>query len=164
MAAIASTAVRRVHEMLTGGTGLASTVAAVALREQVSLAPIEAGQIGMHPVAAELAERTAGVTYPAVYVFCESLQNTLREKFRTFSGKAAMVAEVRVTHDRLDRVTRELELYTAAVTEILDSHRGDWGSGMFYTGGYKIEYGTVKRGGRNFAQAARITFEVNVSL
>ncbi len=164
MAAIASTAVRKLHEMFTGATGMPYTVAAIAEREQVSLPPIEAGQIATHSVAADLAERTAGVAYPAVYVFCEALHNVLKEKFRTFSGKAAMVAEVRSTHDRLDRVSRELELYTAAVTEILDAHRGDWGGGMFYAGGYKIEYGTVKRGGRNFAQSARITFELDVSL
>lgn len=34
---------------------------------------------------------------------------------------------------------------------------------MFYAGGYKVEFGPVKRGGRNFIQAAKITFELDVS-
>ena len=75
MAAIASTAVRKVHEKCTGAAGIPYTVAAIAEREQVSLPPIEAGQIVTHSVAADLAERTAGVAYPAVYVFCEALHN-----------------------------------------------------------------------------------------
>lgn len=164
MATIASSAVKALHGMLTGGTGLPYTVGAVAAREQFPLTPIEAGQVSAQLVAAELAEKTAGVSYPAVYVYCAGLNNTLKEKFRTFSGKASMVAEVRVTHDRLDHVSRNLELYTAAVTEILDAHRGDWGGGMFYAGGYKVEYGPVKRGGRNFAQTAKIAFDLDVSV
>jgi hypothetical protein len=164
MATIASTATKTARGIFTGSTGLAYTVAAVAEREHFALAAIEPAQVAARCVAADLAERTAGVTYPAVYVYCEGLHNTLKEKFRTFSGKAQMAAEVRVTNDRLERVSRQLELYTSAVTDILDSHRGDWGEGMFYTGGYKVEYGPVKRGGKNFAQAARVTFVVDVSL
>jgi len=164
MATIASSAVKALHGMLTGGTGLGYTVAAVAAREEIRLAPIEAAQVSASMVAADLAEKTAGVTYPAVYVYCAGLHNTLKEKFRTFSGKASMVVEVRATHDRLEHVSRDLELYTAAVTEVLDAHRGEWGEGMFYTGGYKVDYGPVKRGGRNFAQTAKITFEIDVSV
>jgi hypothetical protein len=164
MAAIASTATKRVREILTGAAGLGYAVAAVAQRENVAIEPVEPTQVAAGAVAAELAERTAGVTYPAVYVYCEGLRNTLKEKFRTFSGKAQMAAEVRVTHDRLEGVARQLELYSSAVTDVLDTHRGDWGGGMFFTGGYSVEYGPVKRGGKNFTQTARVAFEVDVSL
>jgi hypothetical protein len=34
---------------------------------------------------------------------------------------------------------------------------------MFYSGGYEISFGAVKRGGRGFLQAARIGFDVGVS-
>jgi hypothetical protein len=34
---------------------------------------------------------------------------------------------------------------------------------MFYSGGYEVVFGPVKRGGRNFLQAAKITFEIGVS-
>ncbi len=164
MAAIASAASKKIHGLLTGGAGLGYTVAAVAAREGVPLAPITADRVITEPIAADLAERTAGAVYPAVHVYCVSVTNLLREKFRTFSGKASMVIEARTTHDRLEGVTREVELYAAAAVEVLDAHRGDWSEGMFYTGGYKIEYGPVRRGGRGFLQAAKITFEVDVSL
>lgn len=164
MAAIATTATAKSHALLTGSTGLAYTVAAVSEREGTPLVLIEPAQVMAQQVQADLAERSAGVTYPAVYVYCEGVTNQLREKFRTFSGKVSMAMEARVTHDRLERLTPALHLYTAAITEVLDTHRGDWGNGMFYAGGYKVEYGPVKHGGRNFVQTARITYELNVSL
>jgi len=88
------------------------------------------------------------VKYPAVYIYCAGLNNLQKEKFRTFSGKVQMAAEVRVTHDRLERVYDHLQYYVAAVVAVLDANRGDWGSGMFYTGGYKVEFGPVKHGAR----------------
>ena len=56
-----------------------------------------------------------------------------------------------------------LELYADSVMHSLDAARGDWGSGMFYAGGYEVAFGAVKRGGRNFIQAAKISFEIAVS-
>jgi hypothetical protein len=34
---------------------------------------------------------------------------------------------------------------------------------MFYGGAYDVSFGAVKQGGRNFIQAAKITFEIGVS-
>ena len=46
---------------------------------------------------------------------------------------------------------------------MLEGSLGEWGAGMFYGGGYEVAFGAVKRGGRNFVQAAKVTFEVEVS-
>lgn len=164
MAAIATAATQKTHELLTGSTGLAYTVAAIAEQQQAPLAAIEPAQVAAQRVQAELAERSAGVKYPAVYVYCEGVENRLTEKFRTFSGRIRMAAEVRVTHDRLERLTEALHLYTAALTDVLDAHRGDWGGGMFYAGGYTVEYGPVKHGGKNFVQAGMVRWAVEASL
>jgi hypothetical protein len=163
MAAIGAVATRKVAEMLAGGTGLPFTVASLMERENVELPPIEAAQIASQNIAFEVIEKTAGATYPAVYVYCEKLDNQLREKFRTFSGKASMAIEVRVSYDRLDTLARDVQLYAAAAAETLDCHRGEWGTGMFYGGGYEVEFGPVKRGGKNFLQTAKIAFELDVS-
>lgn len=164
MAAVGNVATNRVVEMLTAPTGLPFTVAALAEYENVALAQIAAENVVAQNVSFELAERSIGVKYPVFYVYCEGVTNLLKEKFRTFSGKAYMAVEVRVSFDRLESLGRELELYTTGVTDVLDSHRGQWAAGMFYTGGYKVEFGPVKRGGKNFLQTARILFEVEVSL
>ena len=163
MPAIGAAATRKVVEMLAGGSGLAFTVPNLAQRENEELAPIEAAQIASGNVAFEMVEKTAGVTYPAVYVYCEKLSNGLKEKFRTFSGTAGMAVEIRVSYDRLERLARDLHLYAAAATEVLDSHRGEWGGEMFYAGGYEVTFGPVKRGGSNFLQTAKISFDVDVS-
>ena len=36
------------------------------------------------------------------------------------------------------------------MTKALSASRGDWGDGMFYTGGYEVSFGRVKQGGKNF--------------
>jgi len=163
MPAIGAAATQAVVEMLAGATGLPFTVPNLSQQDNVTLPPIGPGQIASENVAFEMVEKTAGVTYPAVYVYCEKISNVLREKFRTFSGTASMAVEVRVSYDLLDRLGRSLHLYAAAVTEVLDSQRGDWGNGMFFTGGYQVTFGPVKRGGSNFLQTAKISFDVDVS-
>jgi hypothetical protein len=151
-------------KMMTAPTGLPYTVAAIGEREGQPLVAVETSHVTGQNIAFELAEKSAGVKYPAFYVYCEKVTNTLREKFRTFSGKARMAVEVRVSQDRLEDIQRRLELYVESVTEVLDAHRGDWGQGMFYAGGYEVSFGPTKHGGKNFVQAATISFDVDVSI
>ena len=112
----------------------------------------------------ELVERSVDVKSPTLLLYCEKISNDLREKFRTFSGKAFMAIEVRVSQDRIEGLGRSLEIYVDTVTRILDQNRGDWGNGMFYTGGYEAVFGEMKHGGRNFIQTAKVRFEVAVSI
>ena len=164
MAQVANASTRRVEEMLGGPTGLSQSLAAIASRENVTLSEIAPRQVLRQNVAFDLAERTAGVSYPVFYVYCERLVNQLREKFRTFSGKATLAVEIRTTHDRLEELERMLELHVEAITDVLDAHRGDWGGGMFFTGGYEVAFSGTKHGGKNFIQAAKVTFDVDVSI
>ncbi|MEK7406854.1 MAG: hypothetical protein AAB225_17395 [Acidobacteriota bacterium] len=164
MAAVGNKAVSKAVEKLTATEGLASSVAAIAEREQLELSAISASQVVAQNVAFELAEKTAGVKYPAVYVYCEGLANLLKEKFRTFSGKVYMAVEVRASHDRLEGVGASTQYYVEAVTEVLDNNRGEWSPGVYYTGGYKVEFGPIRHGGKNFLQAAKVRFELEVSM
>lgn len=149
--------------MLRHPQGLSAALAAIAEREATALPELQDEQVLAQNVAFEVAERTAGVKYPAVYVYCEGLANTLREKFRRFSGTVHMAAEVRVSHDRLENVGALLQLCVEAVTDVLEQNRGEWAPGMYYAGVYKVEYGAIKHGGKNFLQSAKVRFEVNVS-
>ncbi len=150
--------------MLASPTGLPASAAAIETRENVRLGLTGAKQVLAQSISPELAEKTAGVQYPAFYVRCEKLTNRLREKFRTFSGEARLAVDVRVTHDRLETLDQMLELHVEAVTDVLDSHRGDWGGGIFYAGGYEVTFAGAKHGGKNFVQSAKIVFDVNVSI
>jgi hypothetical protein len=74
-----------------------------------------------------------------------------------------MAIEVRHSQDRLEGIEEALEQQTDAVTQALSASRGDWGDGLFYAGAYKVSFGRMARGGRNFTQAAKVTFEIGVS-
>ncbi len=159
MAQLTTVLTGRLAEMLAGPAGLPYTVGA--LTESGSQIP--SPTVLAQSISHELAERTAGVQYPAVYVYCEKLINELREKFRMFSGKARLAIEIRVSHDRLEETGQMLDFYVEAVTSVLDSRRGDWGNGAFYAGGYEVSFGPVKHGGKNFIQTAKVSLEVDVS-
>lgn len=164
MAQAGSRSTSRLVRMLLEPTGLAFSVAAVAERESILLRPVGHQQVVAQNIHFEMAEKSAGVRYPIVYVYCEKITNQLKEKFRTFSGKVRLAIEVRVSQDRLEELGRQLELYVEAVTDVLDAQRGDWGEGMFYSGGYEVSFTATKHGGKNFIQSAKVSLDVDVSL
>ena len=164
MANIGTRTTSKFLQLLTTPAGLSDNLAAVAELLGVILPPVSEKQIFTQNVAQEFVERAVEVKYPTLLLYCEKITNDLREKFRTFSGKAYMAIEVRVTQDRIEGLEKTLEIYVDTVTRILDQNRGDWGNGMFYTGGYEAVFGEMKHGGRNFIQTAKVRFEVAVSI
>lgn len=121
-------------------------------------------QVRTQNVAADLAEQSDAVRYPVLLVYCEKIVNSQKEKFRTFSGTVQMAIEVRHSGDRLEGLGERLEAVADAVAGILTASRGDWGDGMFYSGGYQVAFAAIKHGGRNFIQAAKVTFEIGASI
>lgn len=164
MAQIGTIAVKKAAGLLRAPAGLQAGLAAIAQANRVELPTIELAQIISQNVPAEVIEKTAGTKYPAFHIYCEKLQNTLREKFRQFSGTATLSVDVRVTHDRLEGLDQRLQWYVDALTNVLDTNRGDWEHGLFYTGGYTVTYQPVKHGGKNFLQTAKVSFDVQVSV
>jgi hypothetical protein len=144
-------------------TGVSAAVANLATDSGVPLPPIPTEQVVNQNVSIALAERAQAVIYPVVQVYSDRVRNLLTEKFRTFSGKIRTIAEVRVSQDRLEGIEDQLRLYVDAVTQVLDSNRGSWGQGVFFTGGYEVSFDPVQHGGRNFLQVARVSFEVDLS-
>jgi hypothetical protein len=155
-------AAEHIAAILTSPGGLAARLATIASREGTSPLSLAEDQIRSYNIAADLAEKTAGVHYPAIYIYCERVANDLREKFRTFAGRATLVIEARVSKDRLEELDRDLHILVEAITGVLDVEKGDWGDGLCYPGGYEITFGPVKHGGKNFLQSAKIMFDVDV--
>ncbi len=154
---------RAALDLFRADDGLPSMAVALATTWSLEFAPLQTDQIQLVNISPELAEKSAALRFPLVHIYCERVTNQLREKFRRFSGKVRMVAETRVSQSRLDDIERRSAFLSDAVTELLDANRGDWGNGMFYTGGYEIAYGPVKHGGKNYIQITKTTFEVDVS-
>ncbi len=163
MAQTGTIATSKVVSLLAGDSGVGPAAAELAVEAGVSLPGIPADHIAGQNVTSEIAERAASVKYPVIYVYCDKVVNQLREKFRTFSGKVHVVVEARVSQDQLEGLETALQLYVDAITEVLDGNRGDWGQGMFYTGGYEVTFQPVRHGGRNLLQVAKVGFEVDIS-
>lgn len=161
---IGSAVTAKVAQRLTAATGVNTNLASLSQGLQMPPAPLSADQIRSGNTAADLGERSNTVRYPTANIYCEKIVNSLVEKFRTFSGQIQMAVELRYSQDRLDGIQDALELYADAVMQVLDTNRGDWADGMYYTGGYQVAFGPVKHGGRNFIQVAKITFEIGVSI
>ena len=160
---IGSAVAAKVMGWITGPAGVNSSLAALTMADQALAGPLSGAQVHLRNVPAELAERGSTFKYPAVNVYCEQIVNQLTEKFRMFSGTVQMAIEVRHSQDRLEGLQESLDLYADAMTAVLNANRGDWGDGAFYSGGYRVAFGAVKQGGKNFIQAAKITFEIGVS-
>jgi hypothetical protein len=159
----AALACSRLKQLLSESCGVSFQL--VLLEAGGSAAPTlsESIDITTHNIAADLLEKSAGVTYPHFYVYCEKLTNTLKEKFRTLSGTARMAIEVRASQDRLEGLDEQVHLLTDAVVAVLDGNRGVFGAGMFFSGSYEITYGPVRQGGKHYLQAAKIQFDVDIS-
>ena len=164
MARISRIATSALSAHLTGDQGVPDKVGQLILAGEDQLSPLSAADILDGHIAADIAEKTSGVRYPVVYVYCEKVKNVLREKFRTFSGTVDLAVEIRVSHEHMSHLQESLQTYVEAVTDVLDKRRGRWTSGIFYTGGYEIQYGPIKRGGRGFIQPAKVELTVNVSV
>ena len=160
---IGSAASGLVIQRLTGSGGANANLAS--LTEGLPGIPaLDPSQIRTGNIAADLAERSTTVRYPAANVYCEKIVNSQVEKFRTFSGTIQMAIDLRHSADRVDNLQAHLETYADAVMGVLDVSSGDWGGGMYYAGGYQVAFGPVKQGGKNFIQTAKITFEIGVSI
>ncbi len=162
MTNISSSLISYLFGLLTSDTGINSQLILIASDNGSSCA-LEIRSINSQNSSPDLVERSSATQYPALYLYCDKLVNSLKEKFRTFSGKARLVVEVRCSQDNLRGIERTLEVCTDAVCQVLDSARGTWQDGAFYAGGYEVTYGAIKQGGRNFLQIAKVSFEVDIS-
>src|SRR5882724_3586523 len=145
MANISSSLTSYLFGLLTSDTGIDSQLRAIATEDGAEFAA-ELRSVSIQNTSSDLVERAVQAQYPGVYLYCEKITNSLREKFRKFSGKARLVIEVRCSQDRLQGLERSLEIFTDAACRVLDGARGNWQDGAFYTGGYDVGYGTVRHG------------------
>lgn len=163
MSDIAIRVSRAAVTLFRAADGLPAAVGALSVSSGINVHPFHPEQVRMTNVTTDLAEKNMVVRYPLVHVYCERVTNKLKEKFRRFSGTVRMVAEARVSHIGLEGIEESSHLLADAVTEVLDSSRGDWANGMYFGGAYEVTYGPVKPGGKNFIQVTKVCFDVEVS-
>jgi hypothetical protein len=155
--------VEKVREVLGSETGLAQSVAALRDRPQSLLIAPLGRRVGGVQSSAELQEKSGGRDYPVFQVYVTRILNRMTEKFRRFSGTVEVVVEVRVSQDRLEGLTEDLQFYADVVTDVVERSRGPLGEGMTLSGVYEVVFDPVKKGGLHFQQTARVTCEVDLS-
>jgi hypothetical protein len=163
MGRIGSLTTATLAALLGSDRGLPLAVAELSEAEKIELPVIPRSQILTGNVTLEVADRTPNVRYPQICVYCDKVTNRLTEKFRRFSGKASMVMEVRVSQDRFEGMEQQLQLYTEAIARVLEDTRGEWTPGIYYSGAYEVSFGSLRQGGKNFLQTAKMTIELDVN-
>lgn len=163
MAGLSGTLTSTVVSMLSSTTAGANVRIGTMVQADPTLQAAGVRTIVAMNASVDLSEKTGYMQYPLMLVYCDKVSNTLKEKFRQFSGTAHVVVEARYSQDKLDSLQANAEVYADAICALLDDSRGDWGNGFFYSGGYEVSYGAVVRGGNNFLQIAKVGFDVEIS-
>ena len=88
MAKIASDVTYHVAQLLKADGGLTPLIAEFALEADLREPVISSAHVVERNVSPEITEKSTGAVYPTFHVYCDKVNNGLREKFRTFSGTA----------------------------------------------------------------------------
>lgn len=155
-------AVSLFHSLLSSERGIAKGWAAGSEALEVGLPTVSSDQISMANLPASLLTQQSVVRYPQFHVYCAHFENQMREKFNRFSGTAQITVEIHHSSEKWENVASSLGLYIQAVTEAIESSRGELGSGVHLPGRYSVEIERPKAGGRGYLQSARIQVPVEV--
>ena len=146
------------------GQALASQIAALAAAANVAVPAIEPQQVVLSSASPDIGDKDVQMTYPRVCLYSAGLKNTQAEKFRTFSGSMALIADVWASSNLATESDLWIHYYVSAVSAVLSANKGDWGNGLFFSGLYDVQFQPPKSGGLGFVQTARITFHLTVSV
>jgi hypothetical protein len=164
MTFVASITTDALSGLLSSPTGVASRLLGRLPEPGSQMPAFPPPEIVVGNIALDLWERALGGRFPQIVVYCVRVENLLVEKFRTFSGAAHLVIEVRNSQDRLEGLESRTHIYSEAVLEVLEDARGEWRTGVYYCGKYEVKFEPVRHGGKNFVQVAKIMVPVEVHI
>lgn len=152
-----------VTALLEGEAGLAESLES--LKDAYIDDQRQPAEVGVHflKTPPEHQDKAWRARYPVVHVYCDKIESRPTERLRRFSGRARVVAEVRVTQDRLDWITRNLHYYVDAVRDVVERKAGCLADGLYLSPEYEVQVEAVKKGGLNWLQTARINCAVIVN-
>ncbi|GEM_PF-5624575 len=111
----------------------------------------------------EIQEKAGPTKYPVIHLYCDRIESRPTEKLRRFSGKVRLVAEVRVSQDRLEGITESLLLYVDSVRDVVERNSGCMRDGLYLSSEYEVQIEPVRKGGLNFLQSAKVACVVIVN-
>lgn len=160
MANLAIAALETLRSYLAAPDGLNSRVYAIAVRDMVRFPEIKDVNILIRHASPELADVGTSSPYPAVYLYCDRIENRQERKFSEFAGRVFLVAEVRVSGEDIEGLDGDAARLAEGVTEVAAAHHGQWTQNLAFDGKHDVRFEAVRRGGANFVQTARIELEL----
>lgn len=160
MANLCLAALERLRLHLVAPDGLNARLHALAVRDMVREPEIREGHVVIRRIPPNLADLGANSRYPAVYLWCEKLENRLERKFTSFSGRVTLAAEARVSSETIEGLGNSAARMAEALADVLAAHHGSWTEELAFDGRYDAVFGPVERGGLNYLQTARLEIEL----
>lgn len=156
-------AANKILGLLADNDALADAVRLARNQAAPRLPLLQTSNILLSSASPDLGDKSLQMTYPRVVIAVETMSNSREEKFRSFSGRVAASATVLASGNLVGEVEYSLHFYVEALGQVLREHMGDLGEGVFYGGQYDVQFQAPKAGGLGFAQAAKMTFEFEIS-
>ena len=161
---VALTALNKIANLLQGNGALQSQITSFAGRAGMPVPPITTPQIVVTSASPELADANIELTYPRVCLYATGVNNSLMEKFMSFSGTITVAIEIWASADLVTECDLWMHYYLGAVAKILEQNRGDWGDGFYFSGLYQAQIQSPKVGGLGFVRSAKLNCTVNASI
>lgn len=120
-------------------------------------------QIVQTQVPANLAAQEVLAQYPRFQVYCERIDNEMKEKFNRFSGVVHLVVDILYSHARTETMAQSLQTFVEAVTDTVEANRGVLAPGVFLPGKYRVSFEQPKAGGRGVIQSAKVAIPLEVT-
>jgi hypothetical protein len=155
--------IEAIRGLLEAENGLAASIEGLKGAYQHDEDQPAAASIQFHRAPAEMQEKAKGTRYPQVHIYCDRIESRPTERLRRFSGRIRVVAEIRVSGDRLDGMTDSLHFYVDGVRDVVERNAGCMRDGLYLSNEYEVQIEPVKKGGLNFIQTARIACAVVVN-
>ncbi len=160
MANLCIAALTSLRDYLLDNDGINAALSEIAARDGTYLLPIRGETALLQHVRAKLADENEPTMYPAVYLHYGRMENQLLEKFRKFSGRIWVVADVRVSGERFIGLEAMVTRYVEALVKVLEGRVGKWNETVAYSGVHKVRFIGAEEGGRNFVQRAEVEIEL----
>jgi hypothetical protein len=157
-------AAQKLSTLLTTNNALQGAINTLATGNGVVLPSIMSSQIILTSAGPEIADKEIQLVYPRICLYSDRVKNAQREKFRTFSGSIAVVAEIWSSGNLVGQADQWIHYYVEGLTSILRANIGDWGDGFLFSGIYDVQLQSPKTGGLGYVELAKITCSLDVSL
>ncbi|HMF74211.1 MAG TPA: hypothetical protein VK604_00975 [Bryobacteraceae bacterium] len=157
-------AVQKLFDLLTDDNSLMAAIDLLAAETGIAVPPITSNQVVLNSAGNETADKEILLSYPRICLYSSQIRNAQRERFRSFSGSIAVVAEVWASGSLVGDADRWIHFYVEGLTSILRANIGDWGDGFSFSGIYDVQLQPPKGGGFGYVELAKLTCNLDVSL